>query len=114
MKTKCINGALGVEVCDVDLNTISDQLKTDLQRLFDEHLVLLFRGQNLTPKAQIEFSELFGSVKSHPLKTRRSVDGHPEVLILENQPGRPGAPMITGTLTFPTQINRHQQLFSIH
>ena len=92
MKTKCINGALGVEVCDVDLNTISDQLRSDLKSLFDKHLVLLFRGQNLTPKAQIEFSELFGSVKSHPLKTRRSVDGHPEVLILENQPGRPGAP----------------------
>ena len=92
MKTKCINGALGVEVCDVDLNTISDQLRTDLQSLFNEHLVFLFRGQTLTPKAQIGFSELFGSVKPHPLKTRRSVDGHPEVLILENQPGRPGAP----------------------
>ena len=92
MKTKCINGALGVEVCDVDLNTISKQLRSDIQSLFNKHLVLLFRGQNLTPKSQIEFSTLFGSVKSHPLKTRRSVDEHPEVLILENQPGRPGAP----------------------
>ena len=92
MKTKCINGALGVEVCDVDLNTISDQFKSEVQSLFNKHLVLLFRGQDLTPEAQIEFSKLFGSVKSHPLKTRRSVDGHPEVLILENQPGRPGAP----------------------
>ena len=92
MKTKCINGALGVEVCDVDLNTISDQLRSDLLSLFNKYLVLLFRGQKLTPEAQIRFSELFGSVKSHPLKTRRSVDGHPEVLILENQPGRPGAP----------------------
>ena len=92
MKTKCINGALGVEVCDVDLNTISKQLRSDIQSLFNKHLVLLFRGQNLTPEAQIAFSKLFGSVKSHPLKTRRSVDAHPEVLILENQPGRPGAP----------------------
>ena len=92
MKTKCINGALGVEVCDVDLNTISKQLRSDIQSLFNKHLVLLFRGQNLTPEAQIAFSQLFGSVKSHPLKTRRSVDEHPEVLILENQPGRPGAP----------------------
>ena len=87
-----INGALGVEVCDVDLNTISKQLRSDIQSLFNKHLVLLFRGQNLTPEAQIAFSKLFGSVKSHPLKTRASVDGHPEVLILENQPGRPGAP----------------------
>ena len=92
MKTKCINGALGVELCNVDLNVINSQLKSDIQRLFNKHLVLLFRGQNLTPESQIEFSKLFGSVKSHPLKTRRSVDGHPEVLILENQPGRPGAP----------------------
>ena len=92
MKTKCINGALGVEVCDVDLNTISNQLRSDIESLFNKHLVLLFRGQNLTPEAQIGFSKLFGSVKSHPLKTRASVDGHPEVLILENQPGRPGAP----------------------
>ena len=92
MKTKCINGALGLEVCDVDLNTISKQLRSDIQSLFNKHLVLLFRGQNLTPEAQIAFSKLFGSVKSHPLKTRRSVDEHPEVLILENQPGRPGAP----------------------
>ena len=92
MKTKCINGALGVEVCDVDLNTISNQLRSDVQSLFNKHLVLLFRGQDLTPEAQKEFSKLFGSVKSHPLKTRASIDGHPEVLILENQPGRPGAP----------------------
>ena len=92
MKTKCINGALGVEVCNVDLNIIGDQLRSDIQSLFNKHLVLLFRHQDLTPESQIEFSKLFGSVKSHPLKTRRSVDGHPEVLILENQPGRPGAP----------------------
>ena len=68
MKTKCINGALGVEVCDVDLNTISKQLRSDIQSLFNKHLVLLFRGQNLTPEAQIAFSKLFGSVKSHPFK----------------------------------------------
>ena len=92
MKIKCINGALGVEVCNVDLNIIGDQLRSDIQSLFNKHLVLLFRHQDLTPESQIEFSKLFGSVKSHPLKTRRSVDGHPEVLILENQPGRPGAP----------------------
>ncbi len=92
MKIKCINGALGIEVCDVDLNNISDQDKSDLLDLFNKHLVLMFRDQDLTPTAQIAFSELFGSVNSHPLRTRPSVDGFPQVLILENQPGRPGAP----------------------
>ena len=73
-------------------NTISKQLRSDIQSLFNKHLVLLFRGQNLTPKAQMKFSKLFGSSKISSPKTRRSVDEHPEVLILENQPGRPGAP----------------------
>ena len=39
MKTKCINGALGVEVCDVDLNAISDQLRLDLQIVRLTHIM---------------------------------------------------------------------------
>ena len=92
MKIKCINGALGIEVCDVDLNNISNQTNSDLLDLYNKHLVLMFRDQNLTPSAHIAFSELFGPVNAHPLRTRPSVDGFPQVLILENQPGRPGAP----------------------
>ena len=50
MKTKCINGALGVEVCDVDLNTISKQLRSDIQSLFNKHLVLLFHWSEFNTK----------------------------------------------------------------
>ena len=92
MRIKCINGALGIEVCDVDLNNISNQTSEDLLDLYNKHLVLMFRDQNLSPAAQIAFSELFGQVNPHPLRTRPSVDGFPQVLILENQLGRPGAP----------------------
>ena len=92
MDTKCINGALGIEVCGVDLNNLSNQTRSDLLDLYNEHLVLLFRGQDLAPESQLAFSELFGPVNPHPLKTRASVDGFPQVLILENKPGRPGAP----------------------
>ena len=92
MKTKCINGALGIEICDIDLNKINNETKSDILELYNDNLVLLFRDQNLNPDAQVAFSEFFGPVNSHPLKTRASVEGLPEVLILENQPGRPGAP----------------------
>ena len=92
MRTKCLNGALGIEICDIDLNTINDQSKSDILELYNDNLVLLFRNQNLTPEAQVNFSEFFGPVNAHPLKTRASVEGLPQVLILENQPGRPGAP----------------------
>lgn len=37
------------------------------------------------------FTEQFGKVEPHPLRTRRTVDGYPGVLILENQPDKPGA-----------------------
>ena len=29
MKTKCINGALGIEICDIDLNKINNATKSD-------------------------------------------------------------------------------------
>lgn len=92
METKCINGALGIEVQGIDLNDLSNQTRADLLDLYNEHIVLVFRDQDLAPGAQLAFSELFGPVKVHPLKTRASVEGFPQVLILENKPGRPGAP----------------------
>ena len=46
MKTKCINGALGVEICDINLNIINDQTKSELLKLFNEHLVLYFVPKN--------------------------------------------------------------------
>ena len=77
MKTKCINGALGIEICDVDLNKINNETKSDILELYNENLVLLFRGQDLNPDAQVAFSEIFGPVNAHPLKTRASVKGLP-------------------------------------
>jgi taurine dioxygenase len=34
--------------------------------------------------------ERFGKVEPHPLGSRRGVDQHPQVMILENHPGKPG------------------------
>lgn len=92
VETKCINGNVGVEIVGVDLNDLSNQVVSDIMNLFRDNVALLFRGQNLAPASQVAFSELFGPVNPHPLKTRASVDGFPQVLILENKPGRPGAP----------------------
>ena len=45
MEIKCVNGALGVEVCGVDLNNISAQTRDDLLSLYNQHLVLMFRAR---------------------------------------------------------------------
>ena len=85
-------GGLGAEVLGVDLaESLDDATGKAIETAFREHVVLVFRGQNLSPARQTEFTERFGPVQPHPLRTRRTVPGHLGVLILENRPGRPGA-----------------------
>lgn len=75
---------IGVEVSGFDINApYSDELKTELQRLWYEHAVLVFRDQQITPQSQIAFSRLFGPLELHPLKVKTSEE-NPELFVLEN------------------------------
>ncbi len=91
MKISRLCGALGAEVRGVDLARLDEAASLAIRDAFHEHLVLVFPDQDLTAGAQVAFTELFGPVEPHPLRTRRTVDGFPTVLILENCKGRPGA-----------------------
>ncbi len=91
MRVKELCGALGAEVRGVDLARLDDAESAAIREAFHEHLVLVFPDQDLPAGAQVEFTELFGPVEPHPLRTRRTVDGFPAVLILENRKGQPGA-----------------------
>ena len=92
LEVQPLNGALGAEIRNIDLSQpLGDDLARQLRAAFGDNIVLLFRGQNLDAAAQIAFTEIFGKVEPHPLRTRRTVDGYPGVLILENQPDKPGA-----------------------
>ncbi len=91
MKISELSGALGAEVKGVDLARLDDAACRALREAFNEHLVLVFPDQNLPAGAQVKFTELFGPVEPHPLRTRQTVDGFPAVLILENRRGQPGA-----------------------
>lgn len=55
-----------------------------LSRAFLEHLVLVFRDQDLTPEQHVGFSRNFGPLKSHVL-TQYLLAGHPEVLVVSNK-----------------------------
>ncbi len=83
--------ALGAAVSGVDLNAPVDAATfATIQDAFHEHLVLLFRDQWLTPAAQVAFTERFGRVEGHPLKSRRALDEASGVHVLENVPGHRG------------------------
>jgi len=91
-EVKSLNPALGAEIVGVDLSQpLDDETRQLVTDAFHDHVVLLFRHQDLDAAAHMRFTEYFGEVKPHPLRTRRNVDGYPGVLILENQPGKRGA-----------------------
>lgn len=83
--------ALGAEVAGVGLPRLSSGEFTLIRRAFLEHLVLVFRGQKITPLQQVAFTERFGPVEPHPLGSRPGHEEHPAVLVLENRRGKPGA-----------------------
>jgi taurine dioxygenase len=75
---------VGVEVGGFDIGRELDaQTRDALVALWDEHGILVFRGQEITPERQIAFSRHFGPLEVHPLKT--TIDSeHPELFTLEN------------------------------
>ena len=92
LSVRPLSGALGAEVDGVDLSApMADALFGEVRRAFHDYLVLVFPGQCLSPAAQVAFTRRFGPVVPHPLKSRRGLADHSEVLVLENRPGQPGA-----------------------
>ena len=75
---------VGVEVSGFDIDRdIDESTREELVRLWNEHAILLFRGQDVTPEKQIAFSRHFGPLEMHPLKAATCAE-HPELFTLEN------------------------------
>lgn len=87
-----VGATLGARVDGVDLSAeLDEETFAVIRAAFLDHQVLVFPNQSLTPERQIRFTSRFGAVEPHPLRTRRTPEGFPQVMILENQPGVPGA-----------------------
>ena len=81
---------MGVEVLGFDINDpIDEALRVELEALWLEHAILLFRDQDIDAKKQIEFSAIFGELERHPLEVHMDNE-HPELFVLESgaQPQR--------------------------
>ena len=84
--------ALGAEIRGLDLSQPLDAASVEFVRnAFLEHIVLTFRGQSVPPAAQVAFTEHFGAVEPHPLNSRPGLPELPQLMVLENRPGKPGA-----------------------
>lgn len=79
-----ISSALGAEIRGVDLSRVD---AADLKAVHDawlEHVVLLFRDQELSDDALADFSRNFGELDlAPPMETSQGVT-HPEILVVSN------------------------------
>jgi taurine dioxygenase len=87
LKARPLTPAIGTVVDDIDLAApIGEDEIAEIRALLDEHLVLFFRGQALSPKQQRDFAARFGQLYVHPF-----YPGHSEateIMVLEHDANR--------------------------
>ena len=84
--------ACGAEIRGVDLKKeISDEVLAKIQQAWNDHLVLCFRGQDLTQEDQLRFAARFGPLgarKQAPDQLRQKTEGvwqlDPKILLVSN------------------------------
>jgi len=80
-----IAGALGAEVEGPDLSRpVSEEVLGEIRHALLENLVIFFRGQQLSPEAQLAFARRWGEIHLHPYMA--GMDEHPEVLRIIKTP----------------------------
>ncbi len=79
LEIKKIAGALGAEILGVDLSKpLSQDLAREIRCAFLEHLVVFFRGQNLTPAQFLAFARGMGEPVEYPFV--KGLPEHPEII----------------------------------
>ena len=77
--------ALGAEIRGVDLSQpLGDNVFALIERAYDEHGVIFFRGQHITPPQQVAFTRRFGEIDFNIFGERWSVEGSPEIVVVSN------------------------------
>ncbi|HEX6210534.1 MAG TPA: TauD/TfdA family dioxygenase [Methylomirabilota bacterium] len=64
LETRRLHPCFGVEIVGVDVARVDDRTFAEIVEAFDEHSVLLFRGQSIGDEAQIAFSRRFGPLET--------------------------------------------------
>ena len=92
IETRALAGGTGLQVLGVKLSeALEEDVKAAIRDALFNHCALVFRDQDLQPSAQVRFTQLFGEAQPHPLNPRPTVPGMPQVLLIQNRPGKRGA-----------------------
>ena len=83
-KTRLVNGALGAELSGIDLaSTTEPGAFTEIHDALMQYQVVVFRGQNLSPKDLVRLGKQFGNL--HVNAFVNPVDNHPEVMPVRSE-----------------------------
>src|ERR1051325_7936521 len=72
------------EICGVDVRRLDDDAFREVARAFEDHSVLLFRGQGLVDAEQIAFSRRFGPLERTIRSIAQQAQDRPEISNLSN------------------------------
>jgi alpha-ketoglutarate-dependent taurine dioxygenase len=78
LEVRRLAGALGAEICGVDLKNLPEETTAAIRRAFLEHQVIFFRDQRLTPAQFMAFARSMGRPIEYPFV--KGIDGFPEVI----------------------------------
>ena len=84
--------AVGAEIRGVDLSLpLDDATFAVIERAYNEHGVIFFRDQHVTPPQQVAFTRRFGKIAFNIFGERWSVPGSPEIVVVSNitEDGKP-------------------------
>jgi len=85
---KPLTGALGAEVGGIDFRQkLNDGDVRTVRELLNSYEVIFFRDQDISPRQQKELALGLGPLQTHPAYD--TVEGFPEITILESTPEKP-------------------------
>jgi taurine dioxygenase len=77
--------ALAAEIRGLDLSgPIDDRAFAAIEDAFNEHGVIFFRNQRITPEQQVAFTRRFGKIEFNIFGERWSLPGSPEIVVVSN------------------------------
>lgn len=83
MIVKKIHENIGVSIEGIDLSTLDEVSFQKIQKLWLEHLVIVFPNQNISDEDHIKFGKRFGDLEVHPSLSHRS-SKNPEIYRVSN------------------------------
>jgi taurine dioxygenase len=82
-----VSWAVGAEILNVDLaDPLQERTYQEIRNALNEHGVIFFRDQKLTPAQHLAFTERFGEVEFDDTSSCRTPDGFPMIAEVRKEP----------------------------